>query len=241
MGSLGFMTEVPQSEMYPALEHVLAGKATVSPRMKLRVHLHRGGRERRAGARRRGAERRGHLQGGALPHGRARHLATAAAYLTTYKADGVIVATPTGSTAYSLAANGPIVYPTMRGVIITPICPHTLTQRPLVVPDDGTINIVLLNDAEVYLSLDGQTGVPLYRGDRVAGEVSRRTGCCWSRTRTSTSSGSCGPSCAGASADLAGYGKRSPKVASSQRAVQVHGAERVGRARARGTRPRHRW
>jgi NAD+ kinase len=88
-------------------------------------------------------------------------------YLTNYKADGVIIATPTGSTAYSLAANGPIVYPTMRGVIINPICPHTLTQRPLVVPDDRPINVVLLNDASVYLSLDGQVGVPLSRGDRV--------------------------------------------------------------------------
>jgi NAD+ kinase len=88
-------------------------------------------------------------------------------YLTTYKADGVIIATPTGSTAYSLAANGPIVYPTMHGVIINPICPHTLTQRPIVVPEDRSINVVLLNDAKVYLSLDGQTGVPLSRGDRV--------------------------------------------------------------------------
>ncbi len=93
--------------------------------------------------------------------------------VTLYKADGVIVATPTGSTAYALAANGPIMYPTMRGVIIAPICPHTLTQRPLVVPDDENIEIVLVNDTEVYLTLDGQHGLPLQRGDRVQVKQSR--------------------------------------------------------------------
>jgi NAD+ kinase len=166
MGSLGFMTEVPQSEMYAALEQVLAGQATVSPRMKLRVHLHRGGRHD-------GPELDGEvlndavISKGALSPMAELDTSYGEDFLTTFKADGVIVATPTGSTAYSLAANGPIVYPTMRGVILTPICPHTLTQRPLVVPDDRLINIVLLNDAAVYLSLDGQTGVPLSRGDRV--------------------------------------------------------------------------
>jgi NAD+ kinase len=94
-------------------------------------------------------------------------------FLATYKADGVIVATPTGSTAYALAANGPIVFPTMRGVIIAPICPHTLTQRPIVVPDDLEVTIVLMNDSEVYLTLDGQRGVPLARGDRVQVKQSR--------------------------------------------------------------------
>jgi NAD+ kinase len=88
-------------------------------------------------------------------------------YVTTFKADGVIVATPTGSTAYSLAANGPIVYPTEEVVIITPICPHTLTQRPLVVPDDGDIELLLVNDTEVFLTLDGRPGLPISRGDRV--------------------------------------------------------------------------
>jgi len=88
-------------------------------------------------------------------------------YVTTYKADGVIVATPTGSTAYSLAANGPIMFPSLLGVILCPICPHTLTQRPLVLPDDQTVNIVLKSDSEVYLTLDGQRGVQLARGDRV--------------------------------------------------------------------------
>jgi NAD+ kinase len=166
MGSLGFMTEVPQSNMYPALEQVLAGKSTVSPRMKLRIHLHRGGRD---GKPELDAEvlNDAVISKGALSPMAELDTSYGDDYLTTYKADGVIIATPTGSTAYSLAANGPIVYPTMHGVIINPICPHTLTQRPIVVPEDRSINVVLLNDAKVYLSLDGQTGVPLSRGDRV--------------------------------------------------------------------------
>jgi NAD+ kinase len=166
MGSLGFMTEVPQSEMYPALEQVLAGQSTVSPRMKLRIHLHRGGT---SGEPELDAEVLNDAVLSKGAHSPMAELDTSfgESYLTNYKADGVIIATPTGSTAYSLAANGPIVYPTMRGVIINPICPHTLTQRPLMVPDDRPINVVLLNDAKVYLSLDGQEGVPLFRGDRV--------------------------------------------------------------------------
>jgi NAD+ kinase len=166
MGSLGFMTEVPQSELYPALESVLAGKGTVSQRRKLRVHLHRGGRDGQP-------ELDGEVLNdaviakGALSPMVELDTSAGGSYVTTYKADGVIVATPTGSTAYALAANGPIVYPTMSGVIIAPICPHTLTQRPIVMPDDQSINIVLLNEVPAYLSMDGQTGVPLGRGDRV--------------------------------------------------------------------------
>ncbi len=165
MGSLGFMTEVPQSEMYAALELVLAGKAQVSERMKLRVHLHRGGSADRA----LDAEVLNDVVIAKSALSRMAELDTRCSgkYVTTYKADGVIVATPTGSTAYSLAANGPIMDPTMRGVLISPICPHTLTQRPLVVPDDENIEIVLINDTEVYLTLDGQKGMPLARGDRV--------------------------------------------------------------------------
>ncbi len=166
MGSLGFTTEVPQSELYPALELVMAGNALVTERMKLRVHLHRGGLE---GPPELDAEVMNDavIAKGALSPMAELDTSWAGQYLTTYKADGIIVATPTGSTAYSLAANGPIMYPSMRGVIIAPICPHTLTQRPIVVPDDQSIRIVLLNEAEVYLSLDGQSGVRLGRGDRV--------------------------------------------------------------------------
>jgi NAD+ kinase len=165
MGSLGFMTEVPQDEIYPLLELVLAGKAKVSDRMKLRVHLHRGGTAERV----LDAEVLNDVVISKSSLSRMAELDTRCSgdFVTTYKADGVIVATPTGSTAYALAANGPILYPTMRAVIIAPICPHTLTQRPLVVPDDENIEIVLANDAEVYLTLDGQKGLPLQRGDRV--------------------------------------------------------------------------
>ena len=172
MGSLGFMTEVPQSEMYPMLDAVLTGRAQVSERMKLRVHLHRGGQTER--------ELDTEVMNdvviakGALARMVEFDTSYGAHYVTTYKADGIIVSTPTGSTAYSLAANGPLVYPSMRGVVIAPICPHTLTQRPLVVPDDESINIVLMSDSgEVYLTLDGQSGVQLERGDRVQVKSSR--------------------------------------------------------------------
>jgi NAD+ kinase len=165
MGSLGFMTETPQSEMYPALDQVLEGKAQVTERMKLRIHLHRGGRPERA----LDAEVLNDVVIAKSPFSRMAELDTRCSgrFLTTLKADGVIVATPTGSTAYALAANGPILYPTMRGVVVAPICPHTLTQRPLVIPDDETLDILLMNDAEAFLILDGKKGPALERGDRV--------------------------------------------------------------------------
>jgi NAD+ kinase len=85
-----------------------------------------------------------------------------------FRADGLIVATPTGSTAYNLAANGPILMPAMQGLVISPICPHTLTQRPLVVSDRSKISIeVMESQGELLLSLDGQTSSPLETGDRV--------------------------------------------------------------------------
>jgi NAD+ kinase len=88
--------------------------------------------------------------------------------VTTFRADGIIVATPTGSTAYSLSAGGPIIHPTMEAVVITPICPHMLTNRPLVVPDDSEVKLILRSiGEEVTLTLDGQIGVTLKLGDEV--------------------------------------------------------------------------
>ena len=172
MGSLGFLTEVPQPELYGALEHVLSGRAEVSERMKLRVHLHRGG----GGPPEIDAEvlNDAVIAKGALARMSEFETTCSGQFVTNYKADGVIVATPTGSTAYSLAAHGPIMYPSMRGVIITPIAPHTLTQRPIVVPDEETVNIVIRSQGgKVYLTLDGQTGVLLAMGDRVQIKQSR--------------------------------------------------------------------
>jgi NAD+ kinase len=87
-------------------------------------------------------------------------------YVTTFKADGLIISTPTGSTAYSLSAGGPILYPTLDSIVLTPICSHTLTNRPIVLPDDFKIGITLRTLSEdVYLTLDGQVGAPLRKDD----------------------------------------------------------------------------
>ncbi len=166
MGSLGFLTEVPRSELYPAIDHVLSGKAEVSERMKLRVHVHR---EPENDARLVDTEVLNDVVISKAALSRIAEIqVTAAGFeLATYKADGVIVATPTGSTAYALSANGPIVHPALSAVVLAPICPHTLTQRPVVVPDDQKIDLRLLSDSEVYVTLDGQTGLRLKRRDRV--------------------------------------------------------------------------
>jgi NAD+ kinase len=171
MGNLGFMTEVPQSELYTALEDVLAGHAQVSERMKLRVHLHRDGSPERVVD----MEVLNDLvlAKGALSRMVEVEIRCGGVFVSTLRGDGLIVATPTGSTAYALSAAGPIMDPTMRGVIIAPICPHTLTQRPLVVPDDKTVEVMIRNDSEVYLTLDGQKGLKLQRGDRVQAKQSQ--------------------------------------------------------------------
>jgi len=89
-------------------------------------------------------------------------------YLTTFKSDGLIISSPTGSTAYSLSAGGPILYPTLDCIILTPICPHTLTNRPIVLPASFIIEVMLASESEdVYLTLDGQSGFSLKKDDRV--------------------------------------------------------------------------
>jgi NAD+ kinase len=166
LGALGFMTEIPRAEVRAALDRVLAGDFRVEPRMKLRVHLHRGEEGRKL----LDAEvlNDAVINKGALARIIDLEASIDGAYVTTYKADGVIVSTPTGSTAYSLSAGGPILYPTMHAFIVNPICPHTLAQRPIVIPDDREINLRLKSESsEVFLTLDGQTGLPLVPGDRI--------------------------------------------------------------------------
>jgi NAD+ kinase len=159
LGSLGFMTEYPKSEVFSALEEVLAGRYKADQRMKLSCRLWRAGKvmiEDEV------------LNDGALARIAAHETSLDGEYLTTYYSDGIVVSTPTGSTAYSLSAGGPIVHPSFDGMIITPICSHALTQRPIVVPADRVISIELKSEvADVYLTLDGQAGHALRTADRV--------------------------------------------------------------------------
>jgi NAD+ kinase len=88
-------------------------------------------------------------------------------YVTTFRADGLIISSPTGSTAHSLSAGGPILYPTLESFLVTPICPHTLTSRPIVLPDTFILNLSIKNGDDVYLTIDGQVGHPLKVKDRI--------------------------------------------------------------------------
>ncbi len=122
-------------------------------------------------------------------------LAVNGEFVCSYKADGLIVSTPTGSTAYSLAAGGPIVQPTVRAFIVTPICPHTLTNRPLVIPDTSQVEIIFRGgDEPIYITLDGQIGVELLAHDRVHITGAHPSGCVWCVRSARPTSKFCAPS-----------------------------------------------
>jgi NAD+ kinase len=95
-------------------------------------------------------------------------------FVAAYKLDGLIISTPTGSTAYSLSAGGPVVFPTVSAVCITPICPHMLTNRPVIVPESSVIQVYSHGEEGTYLTIDGQTGEPLFKGDRVVCRSSQK-------------------------------------------------------------------
>ena len=163
-GSLGYLTEFRIEEMFSALEAVLAGDYIVDSRVMLTAE-HRRGDEVLA---------RGRVLNDVVINkaALARIIEIEAdlngQFVNSFRADGLIVSTPTGSTAYNLSAGGPIVYPSMNAVVITPICPFTLTNRPIVVPDNAEIELCLLSDSEdVVLTLDGQTGYTMRAQDRV--------------------------------------------------------------------------
>lgn len=164
LGSMGFLTTVAQDEMYSDLEEIFQGRHSISERVMLEAEIVRGG----ASAWRQIALNDAVLNKAALARIMDVDLRVDGEMVTTYKADGLILSTPTGSTAYSLAAGGPIVYPSVEAFVITPICPHTLTNRPLVIPDSATIEVNFrAEDDAVFLTLDGQIGVELAGGDRV--------------------------------------------------------------------------
>jgi NAD+ kinase len=164
MGSLGFLTSFMLEELYPALEDILAGRLTISERVMLHVELHRGGKI----IDKQSVLNEVVVNKGALARMVELELSIDNTFVCRYRADGLIVASPTGSTAYSLSAGGPIVHPAVESFIITPICPHTLSDRPVVVRDTSTIDVKLSAGTEsVFLTLDGQKGIPLQATDHI--------------------------------------------------------------------------
>ena len=164
LGSLGFLTEVPLQSLYQMLEAIAEGRAAVEHRPLMQCQLLSGDTVRGDYLVFNDAV----VNKTTLARLNTYDLYVDEAYVASYRADGMIVATPTGSTAYSLSAGGPVLMPSVRAFVITPVAPHSLTHRPLVVPDSVEIEILLRSEEEVaYLSLDGQPGLDLRDGDRV--------------------------------------------------------------------------
>jgi NAD+ kinase len=165
LGSLGFLTSFTLGELYPALEETIAGHVTASERVMLTASLNREGKVIESQL----VLNEAVITKGALARMIEIELSIDEDFVCRYRADGLIVATPTGSTAYSLSAGGPIVHPAVESIILTPICPHTLSDRPLVVGDCCNVEMRLRGAAEsVYLTLDGQKGVLMESEDRVS-------------------------------------------------------------------------
>jgi NAD+ kinase len=165
LGGLGFLSSVTEDELYPVLESVLSGGYKTSERMLLEANVFRGGQT----IERHNALNDAVITKTALARMIEFDLSIDGALVSRYRADGLIVGTPTGSTAYSLAAGGPIIDPHLAALVITPICPHMLTNRPLVIPDTACVEIdVAVTDEPVYLTLDGQVGLQLGKQGRVS-------------------------------------------------------------------------
>jgi len=159
MGTLGFLTEVRVEEFPAMLEQILAGDYTTEDRVAFDVSVD--GRSFRV-------LNDATINKSALARIIDIRVTVSGMFVSTFRADGLIVATPTGSTAYNLSAGGPIIYPTMGAVVITPICPHMLTNRPIVLPDNLDIEIgIATPNQEIFLTLDGQEGLPITERDRV--------------------------------------------------------------------------
>jgi NAD+ kinase len=164
MGGLGFITEVAVDELEPILVKTLDGDYEVEKRMTLEIRVH---------SRKRKLHKFRVLNDAVITKGARSRIIDLETYvgedyLCTYRADGLIISTPTGSTAYSLAAGGPILEPALGAIILSPICPHTLTNRPIVVPSRAAVRVTLRSFGDtVILSPDGQQGVRLNNGDKV--------------------------------------------------------------------------
>lgn len=172
LGALGFLTEIALEELYPTLSAALSGDLRVSRRLTLQAAVRREGKRVSEYTVLNDAV----INKAALARIISLETYVEGDYVTTFRCDGLIISTPTGSTAYSLSAGGPIVHPSLHAVVLTPICPHMLANRPLVIPDDVTAEVVLASEKEdVFLTLDGQEGFPLHHQDVVEVKRAERT------------------------------------------------------------------
>jgi len=165
LGGLGFLTEIPLKNLYPAVELMLEGRLEMETRLMLETVVVRQGTETCRFLVLNDVV----INKGALARIIDLDVFINDQFLTTFRADGLIISTPTGSTAYNLSAGGPILYPTMASFILTPICPFTLTNRPILLPESHVVSITLSKRGEerVSLTFDGQVGFDLFQGDKV--------------------------------------------------------------------------
>jgi NAD+ kinase len=171
LGHLGFLTAIRHDELYPELERALRGELRIGLRRMVDCELVRDG------ARMAAYSALNDVVIAKSEIARMIDLDTHvdSHFVAAYKADGLIIATPTGSTAYSLSAGGPVIFPSVNAFCITPICPHMLTNRPVIVPDTSIIQIINHGEDGTYLTIDGQVGEPLSKGDRIVCRSSPKT------------------------------------------------------------------
>ncbi len=164
MGTLGFLTEVRVEDFPEVMERVLAGDYETEKRVTFDVEVRGPGRDHRSYRVLNDAT----INKSALARIIEMRVTVGGQFVSSFRADGLIIATPTGSTAYNLSAGGPIIYATMGAVVLTPICPHMLSNRPIVLPDDLEIEIgIATPNQEIFLTLDGQEGLPIAQNDKV--------------------------------------------------------------------------
>src|SRR5579884_3594801 len=163
LGHLGFLTSIPSADLFPELERALKGEHRIGRRRMIDCELRRNGETIGSYSA---------LNDVVITKSELARMIDLDThvdnhFVAAYKADGLIIATPTGSTAYSLSAGGPVIFPSVAAFCITPICPHMLTNRPVIVPDTSVIHVLSHSDDAVYLTIDGQIGQRMVKGDRV--------------------------------------------------------------------------
>jgi NAD+ kinase len=171
LGHLGFLTSIRVEDLYPELERALLGEHRIGRRRMVDCELQRDGKTIASYSA---------LNDVVIAKSELARMIDLDThvdnhFVAAYKADGLIISTPTGSTAYSLSAGGPVIFPSVNAFCITPICPHMLTNRPVIVPDSSVIHILNHGEEGTYLTIDGQVGEPLSKGDRIVCRSSPKT------------------------------------------------------------------